>query len=159
MRKSVKNLPEEYALFQELMDRIPDVVYFKDKSGKLIWVNRAHADGLGLEPKDVIGRTDFDFFPKKTAEKMVQDDALVFNTGKPVLDKVERATKGDNYVSTTKIPRFDEKGRVIGLMGITRDITRRIQFENLSKEKDQIEKKLKTLEELNQMKSEFVSVV
>ena len=139
------------------MDHVPDVIYFKDKKGRLVLVNRAHAKGLGAKPEDVVGKTDFDFFSKKRSQEMAKDDLYIIRTGKPIIDKVERATRPDgidNYVSTTKIPMSDEKGRVIGLIGITRDITRRMQFERLKKEKVRIEKKLEVLEvQFNQLKA------
>jgi len=157
-----KELSERCKLLEGLMDNIPDVIYFKDKSGKLILVNKAHAQGLGLSPDKVVGKTDFDFFSKDRAKAMAKDDEHVLKTGKPIIDKIERATRPDgidNYVSTTKIPRFDEKGRVIGLVGITRDITKRMRLEGLSKEKGALEKRMEALQELNRMKSELISVV
>ncbi len=155
-------LLQEYRLLSDLMKHIPDVIYFKDTSGKLIMVNDAHAKGLGLTPREVAGKTDFDIFPKDRAELMRKDDCYVMETGKPIIDKIERSTRADgvdNYVSTTKIPRYDEKGNVIGLIGITRDITRRMQLERLMQEKQEVEKKLEASLELNRVKSEFVSVV
>lgn len=139
-----------------------DVIYFKDKTGKLIMVNEAHAKGLGLAPGKVIGKTDFDIFDRPRAEKMFKDDEYVIKTGKPIIDKIERATRPDgqdNYVSTTKIPRYDKSGKIIGLIGITRDITQRKQIEILREEKKAIEKKLEKLQELGRLKSEFVAVV
>jgi PAS domain S-box-containing protein len=156
------DLLQKYKLFQDLMDHIPDVIYFKDKKGRLLMVNQAHAKGLGLKPEEVIGKSDFDFFPKERAETMFKDDQSVMTSGKPIIDKIERATRADgvdNYVSTTKIPRYDNNGNIIGLIGITRDITHRVQIETLRKEKEIISKKLEALEELNRTKSEFVSVV
>jgi len=158
----LKELRQKYLLLRDLMDFIPDVIYFKDKKGKFIMVNQAHAKGLGVKPEALVGKTDFDLFSRDRAAKMAQDDARVMVSGKPIIDKVERATRPDgvdNYVSTTKIPRYDHRGRVIGLIGITRDITKRMQFERLRKDKVNIEKKLESLEELSAMKSEFVSTV
>jgi len=152
----------KYELLTQLIDNIPDVIYFKDKKGKLILVNKAHAQGLGLKPQDVVGKTDFDIFSKSRAAIMAKDDAQVMRTGKPIIDKIERATRADgvdNYVSTTKIPRYDAKGNIIGIMGITRDITSRIQLERLREEREQILKRLRVLEEMTKMKSEFLSVV
>lgn len=159
---SYEDLVYKYNLLSELMEHTPDVIYFKDKKGKLLMVNQAHARGLGLKPEEVVGKTDFDFFPRKRAEKMAKDDNRVIKTGKAIIDKVERATRPDgidNYVSTTKIPRYDKKGKVVGLVGITRDITSRMQLEHLREEKTHIERKLQALEELGNMKSEFVSVI
>jgi len=144
------------------MDNIPDVIYFKDRKGALVLVNQAHAKGLGMKPEDIIGKTDFDFFPRDKARKMAKDDSQVIETGKAMIDKIERATRPDgvdNYVSTTKIPVRDEKGNIIGLAGITRDITRRMQFERLEKEKARVEKKLEVLEAMNKIKSDFISTV
>lgn len=148
--------------FKDLMANIPDVIYFKDKSGRLVMVNNAYARGLGCKPEDIVGKTDFDIFPRQRAEKMSKDDRLVILTGKSIIDKVERATRPDgidNYVSTTKIPRYDTRGRIIGLVGITRDITRRIHMERLIEEKAKIEKRMEALEEINKLKSQFVTTV
>lgn len=157
-----KELKYKYKLLTDMMNHVPDVIYFKDRKGRLILVNQAHAKGLGLKPQEVVGKTDFDIFPKERAQKMVKDDFYVMRTEKPIIDKVERATRTDgvdNYVTTTKIPRYDGKGRIVGLIGITRDITHRMQFERLREEKMEVEKKLQALQEMNKMKSEFVSVV
>ncbi len=161
-RRDFKELKYKYQLLRNLMDFIPDVIYFKDRKGRFIMVNQAHAKGLGVKPETLIGKTDFDIFPKERATRMVQDDERVMACGKPIIDKIERATRPDgvdNYVSTTKIPRYDHQGKVIGLIGITRDITRRMQFERMKRDKINIEKKLESLRELNAMKSEFVSTV
>ena len=157
-----KDLIYKFGLLSELMKHTPDVIYFKDRLGRLIMVNEAHARGLGLKPDEVVGKTDFDFFPKKRAEMMAKDDRWVIRTGKPIIDKIERSTRPDgidNYVTTTKIPRYDAQGRIIGLIGITRDITRRMQLERLREEKEAVEKKLDAAQELNRVKSEFISVV
>jgi PAS domain S-box-containing protein len=157
-----RDLLTQYKLLKDLMDFIPDVIYFKDKQGRLIMVNQAHAKGLGLKPEEVIGKTDFDIFGKERAQKMWEDDLAVLTTGKPIIDKIERATRADgidNYVSTTKIPRYDEKGNIIGIIGLTRDITKRMQYEHLEQEKEKLEEKLDALKEINNIKSEFVSVV
>jgi len=157
-----RELSDKYRLLRDLMDNIPDVIYFKDAKGKLLLVNKAHAKGLGLKPEQVAGKTDFNFFSKDRARAMAKDDEHVLKTGKPIIDKIERATRPDgidNYVSTTKIPRFDEKGKVIGLIGITRDITKRMHVEGARKEKTEFQKKMESLEEINRMKSELISVV
>ncbi len=157
-----KDLAYKYKLFSDLMAYIPDVIYFKDNKGRLLMVNKAYARGLKIPVKNIIGKTDFDFFPKKRAEMMTKDDQYVLKGGKPIIDKIERATRPDgidNYVSTTKIPRYDDQGKIIGLIGITRDITRRMQLEQIRKEKVHIEKKVEILEGMNRFKSEFISSV
>src|SRR3989338_7866198 len=125
-RADIKDLLFKYRLLSDLMKYIPDVIYFKDRAGRLIMVNSAHAKGLGLTPEKVAGKTDFDIFGKERAELMAKDDEYVMSKGKAIIDKVERSTRADgvdNYVSTTKIPRYDERGRIVGLIGITGDIS------------------------------------
>lgn len=159
---SNKELRSMARLLSDLMDNVPDVIYFKDRQGKMVLVNKAHARGLGLKPEQVVGKTDFDFFPKDRAKLMSKDDEHIIRTGEPIVDKIERATRPDgidNFVSTTKVPRYDEKGKIVGLVGITRDITKRKHLEIMHGEKERLEKKLKALEDLNRMKSEFISVV
>ncbi|MFC1508112.1 HD domain-containing phosphohydrolase [Candidatus Omnitrophota bacterium] len=116
----------ERELFQSLLDNLPDAVYFKDNKNRLIRVNRFYADGFKLPPEKIIGKTDFDFFPKDQAQKMFDDDAYVLKTGKPIIGKIERTLLPNgtlNCVTTTKIPLNNKKGIPIGTMGITRDIT------------------------------------
>jgi len=158
----IKELKNRYQLLQDLMDNIPDVIYFKDKLGRLVLVNQAYARGLGISPEQAVGKTDFDIFPKARARKMLLDDLKVLTCGKPMIDKVERATRPDgvdNYVSTTKVPRFDAKGKIAGLIGITRDITRRVQAKSAQESQENIRKKIEHLKELSHLKSDFVSAV
>ncbi len=162
MQIKYKDIMYKYGLLSYFMDNTPDVIYFKDRKGELVLVNQAHAKALGMKPEDVIGKTDFDFFPKNRAERIATDDRYVIKTGKSMIDKVERATRSDgvaSYVSTTKIPMRDERGNIVGLAGITRDITKRMQFEHLEKEKMRVEKKLEVLEAMNKVKSDFISTV
>lgn len=134
-----KELEEELALekdfLQSLLDNIPDAIYFKDHHNRIIKVNKFYAQGVSLKPEEIIGKTDFDFFPKDQAEKMFEDDNHVLNTGKPIVGKIERTLLPNgtwNQVITTKIPMHDRAGRIIGTMGITRDMT---VYANLEKER------------------------
>ncbi|MDP8290532.1 MAG: ATP-binding protein [Candidatus Susulua stagnicola] len=157
-----QDLVYKYKLFSDLMEHTPDVIYFKDNKGRILMVNKAYTKGLKTTVKKVIGKTDFDFFSKKRAEVMAKDDEQVLKDGKLIIDKIERATRHDgidNYVSTTKVPRYDDKGKIVGLIGITRDITRRMHLEQVWKEKVRIEKKVEMLEGMNRLKSEFISSV
>ena len=146
-------------LIRNLLDEIPDAIYFKDSKGYLIMVNKAHAEGLGLRPENVIGKTDFDFFPEKEARNMTEDDMKVMQTGESIIDKVERTTRPDgshHYVSTTKLPRKDQSENIIGIMGITRDITQRSQVEE---EKLKITKQaVAALSKAFEMKDKYTSI-
>jgi len=136
---SHKQMEEQLSLerdfLQGLLDNIPDAVYFKDRQNRIIKVNRFYAEGVGLKPEEIIGKTDFDFFPRDQAEKMFNDDNRVLNTGKPIVGEIERTLLRNgtwNQVITTKIPMYDKSGNIIGTMGITRDMT---AYANLEKDR------------------------
>jgi len=125
-RKMEEKLSLEKDYMQNLLDNIPDAIYFKDRENRIIKVNKFYADGVGLSSKEIIGKTDFDFFPKEQAQKMAEDDEYVLTTGQSIVGKIERTLLPNgtwNQVITTKIPTYDRKGRIIGTMGITRDMT------------------------------------
>ncbi|MFH1791339.1 MAG: PAS domain-containing protein, partial [Candidatus Omnitrophota bacterium] len=123
----------EKELFENLLDNIPDAVYFKDRKNRLIKVNDFYADGLKKTKEELVGKTDFAFFPKDQAAQMCADDNRVLKTGKPIIGKIERTLLPNgswNQVVTTKIPLKNRKGRIVGTMGITRDITEYSQLED-----------------------------
>ena len=127
-----ETLSFEKQLFQNLLDNLPDAVYFKDAKNRLIRVNRFYAQGFKMKPGEIIGKTDFDFFPKDQAQKMFDDDTSILKTGSPIIGKIERTLLPNgthNCVTTTKIPVHNKKGKIIGTMGITRDITAYDQME------------------------------
>jgi len=125
----------ERDFLQNLLDNIPDAIYFKDRHNRIIKVNKFYIQGTGLKEEEIIGKTDFDFFPYEQAKRMFDDDNYVLNTGKPIVGKIERTLLRNgtwNQVITTKIPLYDRKGKIIGTMGITRDMTK---YANLEKER------------------------
>jgi len=127
-QKRIENeLESKHNLLQSLLDNIPDSIYFKDKEGKFIKVNKAKAKHWNTTPNNMAGKSDFDFFLKEVAEKSFEDDKKIMKTGKPIVNKVEKIKdeKGnERWVLTTKIPRYNKMGKIIGTMGISRDITK-----------------------------------
>jgi PAS domain S-box-containing protein len=115
------------ALLAGLMDTIPDYIYFKDRQCRFIRINKAHARHLGLaSPDEAVGKTDLDLHDPNHAEKAFADDRRIMETGLPMIGVAEKETQPDGgivWVSTTKVPLRDERGTVIGLVGISRDIT------------------------------------
>jgi len=119
-------LNEEKELLQTFMDNIPDSIYFKDDKNRFIRVNKTKARNSRTTPSNMIGKTDFDFLPPEQAEKSFIDDVQVMKSGKPIINKVERITNRDGtekWVLVSKIARYNKKGKAIGTMGISRDIT------------------------------------
>ena len=122
-------------LLRTLIDHLPDCfIYVKDAQSRFIFTNVPHLKLLGLASvEEVVGRTDFDFFPKELAEQYYADEQKVITSGKPVLDREEETVYPDGNrirVLTTKVPLLADDGSVVGVMGITRDITRLKQLED-----------------------------
>jgi len=125
-------MASEMNLLESFLNQMPDAIYFKDAKCRITKVNDFYAKGFKMKPEDILGKTDYDFFPKDQAEKMIQDDLQVMKTGKPIVGKIERTllpNKTWNQVITTKVPIFDRGRRVIGIMGITRDMTAHANLE------------------------------
>ena len=119
-------LSYERNLLQSLLDSIPDSIYFKDKDSRFVKVNRAKAVHSNTSIEEMIRKTDFDFLSAKDAKVIHRDDKKVMETGEPIVNKIEKLTDKngvERWVSVTKIPRYDERGDIIGTMGISRDIT------------------------------------
>src|SRR6266540_3817674 len=116
--------------FRKLFEHIPGIFFFvKDAQSRMIYVSRPILERFGLdEEADVVGRTDYEFFPSQIADNFVRDDQLVLATGQPLLNKVEiwyNAQRILDWFVTTKLPVFDEEGRVMGIMGIVHSYAHR----------------------------------
>lgn len=126
-------LEKERDLFQTLMDNIPDRIFFKDLQGRFRRINRAQADNFHLkEPKDAVGKSDFDFFSNEHAFDAFGDEARILLTGEPLLGKVEKETFPDGHIAwvmTSKLALRDRHGRIVGTFGTSRDITKLKQTE------------------------------
>ncbi|HLP42213.1 MAG TPA: PAS domain-containing protein [Fibrobacteria bacterium] len=120
-------LARETALRNDLLENLPDSVYFKDIGSRFTWINRAFVEALGVRSKeDVLGKTDADFFNADHAAEAREDEVRIIRTRLPSVNKLDQDNYPDGsprWVITTKIPLHDGKGRVVGTCGVTKDIT------------------------------------
>ncbi|MFA5388795.1 MAG: HD domain-containing phosphohydrolase [Candidatus Omnitrophota bacterium] len=155
-RELKKTLSFERSILQNLLDNIPDAVYFKDDDNRIVRVNKFYAKGFNLSPEDIMGKTDFDFFPKEQAQRMFDDDTNILKTGRPIIGKIERTLLPNgtyNCVTTTKIPIKNKKNKVVGTMGITRDIT---EYDNTERTNlDMITNSLRVLDKILETKDPY----
>jgi PAS domain S-box-containing protein len=151
----LKELEQERYLLRTLMENIPDNIYFKDREGRFIRVNRAKASRSNLHhPDEAIGKTDADFFPAEHARKTREDEERLMATGVPVVGQTERLVWPNgtvSWVSTTKVPFRDAQGRVVGTLGVSRDIT------DLKRAQVELEAAKEVAEAANRAKSEFLA--
>lgn len=133
-------LAAERDLLQTLIDSLPDPVYVKDTALRFTRLNQAAARSLGCERvDDVVGKTDFDFFPMELAQRFHDSEQALLATGNPVLDQLEEQSldaEAQRWLRTSKVALVDDLGRATGLVGGARDVTdqRRIE-ETLRRER------------------------
>jgi PAS domain S-box-containing protein len=112
-----------------LIDNLPDTIYVKDNEGRKIIANRADVAAIGAKREaDVIGKTDLELFPNSIGLRAYKDDMEVLRTGEPLLNREEFLynDKGERFwLSTSKVPVYDEHGKISRILGIGHNITER----------------------------------
>ena len=132
-RRAEMTLLEERNLLRTVVDNVPDFIYVKDLQSRILLNNVAHAQAIGAtSPKEVIGKTDFDFAPAQLAAGYVENDQIVIRTGRSFAQEepyVDRKTDKQGWLFTSKIPLRDTDGQLVGLVGICHDITEQKRLE------------------------------
>lgn len=129
------------AYFHVLIETIPDTIYFKDKQSRFTLINHAQKKNIGVEkPEDAYGKTDFDFFAPDHARAAFEDEQRIIKDGRPLINKRECICRADGtyrWVLATKVPVSDDDGEIIGIAGISRDITEQVEIENEIRQSEQ----------------------
>ena len=132
-------LKDSELLYHSLVEYLPQNIFRKDRAGKFTFCNKRFGQTLGKPASEILGKTDFDFFPPEMATKYQRDDHRVMDQGE-TLDTVEAhqtPEHGKLYVHVVKSPLYDSLGRVIGVQGIFWDVTaQRRTEEQLAHERD-----------------------
>jgi len=123
----------EEDLLNVFLEHIPDGVYFKDRESRFVRISRSLAMRFGLkDPSEAFHKTDFDMFSEEHAKQAFADEQEIVRTGTPIVEKEEKETwpnGHETWVLSTKLPLLNEQGNIIGIMGISRDITERKRVE------------------------------
>jgi diguanylate cyclase (GGDEF)-like protein/PAS domain S-box-containing protein len=128
--------PDDHQLafyLQALLENLPDKIYFKDRDSRFMAMSREVATQVGLEPRKLLGKTDFDVFTGEHAEQAFRDEQEIIRTGMALVNFEEKETLPSGavrWVSSTKMPLRDRAGRIIGTFGLSRDITDRKRMED-----------------------------
>jgi diguanylate cyclase (GGDEF)-like protein/PAS domain S-box-containing protein len=137
-RRAEAALAAERDLLQALMDNIPDTIYFKDTVSRFTRINRAQATVLGVRtPEEATGKTDLDFQKNDIAQGFYEEEQRLFQTGESLINRIEFNPTPDGaprWFSATKVPIKNEAGQVIGMVGISHDITKRKMAEDALQE-------------------------
>ena len=131
-------------ILDQLFERLPVHLYVKDANARHVLVSQVQFD----DPSALLGQTDVDsqVVPPEEGRKAYEDDLTVIETEEPIIDREEYYPSSDEWYLTSKVPRYDEGGEVVGLIGVSREITER-------------KKAQERLEALNERLEQFVSVV
>lgn len=128
-RRAEEALAAERNLLSSIMDAMPNHVFLKDARGRFILDNAAHRRYLRLaENESIEGRTVADYFPAPVAETMREADQQVIDSGEPILNReIFVACEGgaDNWLEISKVALRDTDGRIIGVVGVSSDISQR----------------------------------
>ena len=127
-------LREERNLLRTVIDNLPDAIYVKDARRRKILANPAELSNMGAASEaEIHGKIDEEVYPPALAAKYRRNDELVLRTGRPLrlTEEVLRRPDGEErWLETSKVPLRDSAGKIIGLVGIGRDVTERRRAED-----------------------------
>ncbi len=142
LREQPAGLAFEQTLLRTLVDNIPFRIYAKDRDSRFLFGNNRMARLAGVEtPPQLIGKTDYDFFPAELAAKYFADEKQVMDSGRSLFDYEELVEDQDTgelgWTVTTKVLLRGEDGAVNGIVGIGYDVTQRKLMEERLRERTQ----------------------
>lgn len=118
---------EDSLLLRTMMQDSDDTIYFKDLNSKFILNSDTHAKQQGeFCAADMLGKDDYDYFPKAFADLCYQDEQRIIQTGTPIIGRVEKLVKEDGSIRwymASKYPLYNHHGKIIGTWGTSKDIT------------------------------------
>lgn len=129
------DIADRHYWLETIINHVPDYIYAKDIEGRFLIANQVTIADNGLESlRDIIGKTDFDLHPPHLAKIIDDVERRVIETGEPIFGIEERAmvTKGrDRWLMTSKVPLRNKCGKIVGIVGVSRDISDRKAAERL----------------------------
>ncbi|HEV3263102.1 MAG TPA: MASE1 domain-containing protein [Gemmataceae bacterium] len=153
-READDSLRRSHSLLQAITDGTTDAVFVKDRCGRYLMINAAGARFLGKTVGEVLGKDDTQFFSPETASEIMEHDRLIMASGETrTYDDVGTAAGATRTYLSTKGPYRDPDGRVIGLIGISRDISDRKRMEQ------ELRRQATELAEADRRKDEFLAML
>ena len=135
-RQVERALRNSEAVFQSLVETVPQYIFRKDLAGRFTFANQRYCQLMGKSLPEMLGLTDFDIYPREVAEKYHQDDLQVIASGHTLETEEEVVEEDDKriYLHVIKNPVLDANGHINGVQGIFWDITERKQMEAAERE-------------------------
>ncbi|MCS1407998.1 MAG: Signal transduction histidine-protein kinase BarA [Verrucomicrobia subdivision 3 bacterium] len=127
------------AFYHSLVESLPQNIIRKDLEGRFTFANQNFCQALGKPLEEIIGKTDFDFFPFKLAKKYQKDDRTVVETGQrfETVEEHQTASREQSFVQVMKTPVYNTDGQIVGIQAIFWDVTEQRKTEkDLAFERD-----------------------
>ncbi len=123
-KKSEESLAKSELKYKTLVENLPQMVFLKDRNSVYLSCNLSYAESLCIAPEDIVGKTDYEFFPRDLADKYRQDDQRIMAAGE-IEDIEERYIRDGKeiFIHTVKVPIKDKSGMVNSILGIFWDIS------------------------------------
>ncbi len=119
--------------FQAILDNSANVIFLKDLQGRYLLINRRYEELFHVKKAELVGRTDYDIFPRELAERYQANDQAALAAGKPVaVEEIAPHDDGIHSYISIKFPLYGPDQAVTGVCGIATDITERKQLEAAS---------------------------
>jgi len=154
LKEAEEKLVKSELLNSTLIKHLPQRIFVKDPESRYILCNDIYSRDLGIDPKDIVGKNDFDFFQKELAEKYRGDDQKVVSEGIQKEDEEKYSIANQQrWTHVIKVPYRDSNDRIIGVLGIFEDITeRKLRQEEIILKND-------LLQTMNAEKDKFFSII
>lgn len=129
---------EQRRMLKTLLDTLPDIIVFKDTASVFRVCNQKACDLYGLAESELIGKTDFDLYPPDLAQAFREEEVHVMTEGTALMTERQLHTaRASIWEEAIKVPMYDERGRVVGILSAARDISdrKRMEYELLRAQK------------------------
>jgi PAS domain S-box-containing protein len=129
-KRAEESLQENYQIIQAVFEGTSDAIFVKDLNGRYVMINSAGSRVFDKSPEEVIGKTDLELYSPETASEIAEHDRQVLMSGETqIYEEIGTALGVTRTYLATKAPYRDHQGKLIGTIGIARDITERKQAE------------------------------
>ncbi|HUW75799.1 MAG TPA: PAS domain S-box protein [Gallionella sp.] len=149
LASSVEAIRERELRYRTLVETIPDLVWLKDEKGVYLSCNPVFERLYGAREADIIGKSDYDFADRARADSFREHDLQAMAADKPSINEEWLTFAGNGYrglFETIKTPMKNANGKLIGVLGVSRDITKRkLAEESLRKLSQAVEQSPSTI--------------